>query len=252
MTTQEALRTLGVRGDTLSTDEKAALDHDGYLPLYGIRSPDEAAQFAARLDALWDEERERAGSETYQERGSHTLADLVNKDPMFLLCFTHPRILAAVAHVLQGEFHFSSLNARAPLPGQGVQQIHLDYEDEAEPGVYYGCNTIWAIDAFTEENGPTRVVPGSHRSGKVPREEMDDLNAPHPREVHLTGPAGAVFVINAHTWHGGTRNNSDRPRRAMHAYFCRRDVPQQLEQRAFVRPETLAHLSEVERYLLDV
>jgi hypothetical protein len=33
MNTEEALRALGVRDDTLSADEKVALDRDGFLPL---------------------------------------------------------------------------------------------------------------------------------------------------------------------------------------------------------------------------
>ena len=53
-------------------------------------------------------------------------------------------------------------------------------------------------------------------------------------------------------WHGGTLNSTDRPRRALHSYFCRRDQPQQLDQRAYIRPETYERLSEAARYILDI
>lgn len=254
MTLQEALDTLGVRDDTLTEEEKAQLDRDGYLLLRDMFTKEQAARFAARLDALLAEEGERAGCETHQEEGSDRLSDLVNKDPMFDITFTHPRVLAAVAHVIRSDFKFSSLNSRFARPGQGHQGLHVDLDEPitAGPDDCLGCNTVWVLDDFTERNGATRVVPGTHRSGKAPWDEMPDPGAPHPREVKVIAPAGTVLVFSAHTWHGGTRNDTASPRRAMHAYFCRRDQMQQTEQRAYIRSETYARLSDAARYILDV
>lgn len=53
-------------------------------------------------------EGERAGLEVHQEAGTDRLADLGNKDPVFDVCFTDPRLLAGVAPVL-GEFKLSRL-----------------------------------------------------------------------------------------------------------------------------------------------
>ena len=44
---------------------------------------------------------------------------LVNRDPIFEVCFTHPCVLAAMSHVQGGEFKLLSLNARVPSPGFG-------------------------------------------------------------------------------------------------------------------------------------
>ena len=71
-------------------------------------------------------------------------------------------------------------------------------------------------------------------------------------EVQLIAPAGTVVVFNSHLWHGGTRNDSGRPRRALHSYFTRRANGQQLDQKKYIRPETLAHLSPAARFILDV
>jgi ectoine hydroxylase-related dioxygenase (phytanoyl-CoA dioxygenase family) len=254
MNIQEALRALSVQDDTLTQEEKDQLEQQGFLLLSDILTPAETQQCSARLDELLALEGEDAGKEVHQESGADRLADLINKDPLFHTVLKQPRVLAAVAHVIREEFKFSSLNSRATRPGKGQQHLHMDLEewDELIPGRYCGCNSIWVIDDFTEENGPTRVVPGSHRRGKWPQEEMDDVAASHPQEIKLIAPAGSVLIVNAHTWHGGTRNNTDRPRRAMHGYFCRRDLPQQLDQRKYIRPETYERLSPAERYLLDV
>ena len=96
------------------------------------------------------------------------------------------------------------------------------------------------------------MVPGSNRSGKRPQEVLADPAAPHPEQVLLTAPAGTVVVFNSHTWHGGTLNRTDQPRRALHSYFCRREQKQQLDQRAYIRPETRTRLSPAAQAILDV
>ena len=96
------------------------------------------------------------------------------------------------------------------------------------------------------------MVPGSHRFGQAPQEVMADPAAPQRELVQLLAPAGTVVIFNSHTWHGGTLNRTDKPRRAMHSYFCRRDQPQQLDQRKGLGPETLARLSDAEKFILDV
>lgn len=252
MQTSDALAQLGVVDDTLTRDEKDALDRDGFLVLPGILTQAQVAAFGARLDALVASEGDQAGLEVHQEAGTDRLADLVNKDPLFEICFTHPRVLAGIAHVLEGDLKLSSLNARAALPGQGLQALHADWGGAVKVGEYQVCNSIWLLDDFTEHNGATRVVPGSHRSESTPQQAMADPKQPHPDERKLIAPAGSVVVFNSHTWHGGTRNDTPQRRRAMHSYFCRRGQKQQLDQRRYARPETLARLSTAARHVLDV
>jgi ectoine hydroxylase-related dioxygenase (phytanoyl-CoA dioxygenase family) len=175
----------------------------------------------------------------------------VNKDPVFEICFTEPRVLACVAHVL-GEFKLSSLNFRAALPGQGLQALHVEGGPVTDPARYQVCNSIWLLDDFTAGNGATRVVPGSHRFGKTPGDVMTDVRGAHPQEVLLRAPAGTVVVFNSHLWHGVTLNRSPSPRRAAHSYFTRRGNAQQLDQKKYIRPQTLDRLSPAARFVLDV
>jgi ectoine hydroxylase-related dioxygenase (phytanoyl-CoA dioxygenase family) len=251
MDSGRALRELGVTAGLLTAAERARLDADGFLPLPGILPDDQLQVIRQRLAELSAAEGDRAGLEVHQEEGTDRLADLVNKDPVFEVCFTSPRVLAAVAHVL-GDFTLSSLNSRAALPGAGHQRLHTDWAEPVPAGEYQVCNSIWLIDEFTAANGPTRVVPGSHRSGRLPAQVMADPEASYPDEVTLLGRAGTVVVFNAHVWHGGTSNTTQRPRRALHSYFCRRGRKQQLDQRAYIRPETRARLSPAAQHILGV
>src|SRR6266700_3410989 len=167
-----ALAELGVTEATLDADTSERLDRDGYAPLPGVLSAGQLMAIRARLAELLAAEGDQAGIEVHQEAGTDRLADLVNKGPMFQACFTDPRVLACIAHVL-GDFKLSSLNFRAARPGQGRQPLHAD---------------------FTAGNGATRVVPGSHRNGRPAREALADPAAAHPDEVRLIAPAGTVVV----------------------------------------------------------
>jgi ectoine hydroxylase-related dioxygenase (phytanoyl-CoA dioxygenase family) len=246
-----ALAELGVWAAGLDPETMAQLDRDGYAALPGVLTDEQVAAIRVRLDELLAAEGDRAGLEVHREAGTDRLADLVNKGSVFEPCFTEPRVLACIAHVL-GEFKLSSLNSRAALPGEGHQGLHTDWGGPVPAGSYEVCNSIWMLDDFTEENGATRVVPGSHRSGTHPGVAMADPAAAHPDQVLLTGQAGTVVVFNSHVWHGGTTNRTDRPRRALHSYFTRRGNQQQLDQQKYIRPETLARLSPAARFILDV
>ena len=108
------------------------------------------------------------------------------------------------------------------------------------------------LDDYDEGNGTTRCIPGSHLSAKLPQDVLIDPAAPQWNEVKLVAPAGSVMIFNSHTSHGGTRNTSNRRRRGLHSYFCRRDQVQQLDQRKYVRQMTYDRLSPAARVILDL
>jgi ectoine hydroxylase-related dioxygenase (phytanoyl-CoA dioxygenase family) len=163
-----------------------------------------------------------------------------------------PQVLAAANHVLPGDLKVCALNFRAARPGEGNQELHSDYGALRDDGSFKLCNSIWLLDDFTSENGATRIVPGSHRSGRLPADDMDDPLAPHPDEIVFNAKAGTVVVFNGHTWHGGTQNRTNVPRRAMTFAYARRDENQQFDVATNMRKETYDRLSPAERFLLDV
>lgn len=249
---EEALRQLGVAPDTLSPEEKDGLDELGYVIFPDILSSFQLEELRDKYEELMDTEGMNAGKEVHQEEGTRRLADLVNKGEIFDGIYTHPKILAAIHHVLKREFKLSSLNARDAIPGAGRQALHADWGTRAEHEPFHVCNSIWLIDEFTPENGATRVVPGTHRLAGLPRDYLEDPMAPHPDEVLIVAPAGSVGVFNSHLWHGGTHNRTDRTRRALHSYYTTREHPQQLNQAQYIRKRTYDRLCQAARYLLDV
>ena len=259
---ESACRDLGIEDEDnplLSAAERRALDEDGYVNLGRLLTPAQLQAMRERLGDAAMREGAASGHEVSQTRGiarlSGTVIKAMNRDGLLDPFSFHPKLLAAVRHVLGPRFRYSSSNFHCPLPGYGHQAIHADWGwGVRDPEV---VNAIWLLDDFTEQNGPTRVVPGSHRWREHPMGSMvdgapRDLRAPVPGEVHLTGMAGSCIAYNAHLWHSGTQNRSPNLRRAQHAFFTRTvratqtDVPALLDRSVFER------LDPVARAVLDV
>jgi hypothetical protein len=235
----------------VNAEQAASLDRLGYATLPGFIPPDLLDQLRRRIDELFILEGAQAGAEFKQEPGAARLANLANKGEVFRRCIAMDRLLEPVRHVLGPEIKLSSLNARTAHPFNGVSQpLHADMGAIPDERGFWVCNTVWLLDDFTTENGTLRVIPGTHRVGRLPQQALADPAAPHPDEVLLTGRAGDVFIMNAHLWHGGGENRTALPRRAMHAFYCRRDKPQQQYQKGLLSAETQAACTAEQRWIL--
>ena len=183
------------------------------------------------------------------------LANLANKGDEFRRLMMHPAVLEVVRMVLGARVRLNMLNARDAMPHGGARQpLHTDADHGAKADAqgYLVCTAIWMLDAFTRENGATRLVPGTHREAALPKETLADVYAPHPAQVYVTGQPGDVFVFNGHCWHAGGANNTDDARRAILAHYARADQPQRLNQKESLSPEVQAALSPRERDVLGL
>ena len=128
----------------------------------------------------------------------------------------HDNVLPIVEGVLDSGCLVSSLSSIAIEPGEVPQPIHADDQliPLPRPHVPIVCNTMWALTDFTEKNGATRLVPGSHTSERTP-----DLG-----ETIETGAAvmrrGSVLVYNGSLWHGGGANESGERRLGIAMNYC--------------------------------
>jgi ectoine hydroxylase-related dioxygenase (phytanoyl-CoA dioxygenase family) len=266
--TEQALADLGVTPDDFTDQQRQRLDQDGYFIVPGYFSADQVEQLREQFD-IWERQATPRTDLAIEPGTAVFLHDLFNKSEVFdsvLRC----RPTLAAAHQLLGEIHVYSLNGRNPAQGHGQQALHSDVPSTG-PNQWRLVNTMIMLDDMTEENGPTRLVPGSHKwpSLNVPEDNLSgaqrpvpsadelallpaDPMVPHPSEVKVTGTAGSVCVINAHIWHGGTLNRSGAKRRLLHLAVGKRDIPQQFNQRDHLTPSLAKRASAAERYLLDI
>lgn len=245
----------------LTSDKIDFLDTYGYVALGQILSDNEVKNINHQIDLLLKTEGDNAGAELFEskyirhpkEAGADRLADLVNKGETFDVFYSHKRVLSGIEAVLGTNYKLSSLNYRAAKPGLGAQKLHVDWKDGiVTDGDYKVCNSIWLLDDFTSANGPTRLVPGSHKWPQLPDQMMEDPYASHPDEITLLAPAGSVFIFNSHIWHGGTTNQTSNYRRSIHSYFCSSDQPQQINQRKYITEETRNRIGLSGQKVLDI
>lgn len=122
-----------------------------------------------------------------------------------------------IEQIIGDDIELLELAYRCPEPGFGSQKLHADDVPKLDTGPDRCATVIVALTEFTETNGATRLVPGSHRRPDLQRRSgaADSVNG----EVVMTGPAGTAFVFSGHVLHSGTDNRSDRPRPALQMTF---------------------------------
>jgi hypothetical protein len=269
MDTMTALAEIGVSGKSLSDRQRRQFDTDGFFIIEDALSGEECDRMAAEFDRLVAVEQRQSAVIIDPEPGVSQLSDLFNKSQVFDPCLEVPAALQASAELL-GEIKIHGANIREPWQGKGLQPLHSDVT-KLGPEDWQVTNILFLIDPLTEENGATRIVPGSHRWVHLnvpacnifddsPRTGVPGSNenipsdplASYPGEVRITSERGAAAVVNAHIWHGGTENTNGRRRRMLHLTYTRRDLPQQFEQRKYLTPGLYRRLSRSQRFLYDV
>ena len=146
-----------------------------------------------------------------QPRGNRTegfatkrMYNLLAKDRAFWKLPIHPNVLPFAEELLDPECILSGTTCMDIGPGEVHQGLHSDdgLVTVQRPRMPFMVTTIWAFTDFTDANGATRVVPGSHLMDHEPRknEQIDHI----PAEM----PAGSVLIVNGGTWHCGGANTT--------------------------------------------
>lgn len=138
----------------------------------------------------------------------------------------HENVLPVVEGVLDAGCLVSSLSSISIMPGETPQPIHADDQliPLPKPHPPIVCNTMWAISDYTDDNGATRIIPGSHLRDHSPAygEEYDSVPAAMPK--------GSVMVYDGAMWHGGGANRSDDRRVGIAMNYCAGYIRQQENQ----------------------
>jgi ectoine hydroxylase-related dioxygenase (phytanoyl-CoA dioxygenase family) len=269
MYTKRALRELGVTPDTLTLHQKQQFDEQGFFIVENVLSPSDCAIICEEFERIHAEEKDRGGHEVHVEPGARRISNIFNKSNAFDRCLWISEVMAASAYLL-GEIKVHGANLRDPVKGYGNQDLHVDvpklFADD-----WWVVNAMLMFDDMTLDNGPTRIVPGSHKWAPInvpyvnigdwepaPLTAEDearmpkDLGAPYPGEVLVEAPAGSAIICNSSGWHAGTLKKTDAHRRMLHLTFTRRDLPQQLVQHDHLTQALYDRMTPVQRYLLEI
>ncbi|MEO0492206.1 MAG: phytanoyl-CoA dioxygenase family protein [Actinomycetota bacterium] len=155
----------------------------------------------------------------------------------------HPTVVATcddfLGHVTSYQLHLTQIIDIGP--GGEAQPIHRDqwaFDFFPFPTGYdVQCNTIWAGDDFTKENGATRVVIGSNQLEDGLKFALEDSI---PAEM----TKGSVLFYSGSVYHGGGANDSDANRRAINITYNVGFLRQEENQYLSVPRETAATFPE--------
>jgi ectoine hydroxylase-related dioxygenase (phytanoyl-CoA dioxygenase family) len=216
----------------------AHLDHvaeHGYTVVpdaIGADLVDELVEVLARLE---HDLGAKPARNSFEGTSTVRIYNLLAHHPVFQRVPVHPHVLPVVEGVLDNGCLVSSLSSIAIDPGQVAQPIHADDQlmPLAKPHVATVCNSMWALTDFTEANGATRIIPGSHRSDRSP-----DFTSEHP-SIPAEMTKGSVLVWHGSLWHGGGANTTAERRTGLAMNYCAGWVRQQENQQVGIPLDTL-------------
>ena len=209
---------------------KADLDVHGYCLIKDALSPEEVSAVRKRLEDQWAAEAE-IGKAMTNPTGVHNTCNLLNKGDIFQKVVLHPVADLLLEHVLGDGFLISAICGPQTVPGSKAQGLHIDqFLFGVQTDFSLVANAFFMLDDFTEENGATRVIPGSHLwtperiaeryEGLAVSGHGDGDNPPDT--IPALGKAGTCFVFEGRLLHGAGKNQStDKTRAGITSYYCR-------------------------------
>jgi ectoine hydroxylase-related dioxygenase (phytanoyl-CoA dioxygenase family) len=192
------------------------LKRDGYTVVRGAIQGALVGDVERELARIEKAEKVVPASNIFEGLRTVRIYNLLARARVFEAIPVHESVLPIVERVLDKGCLVSSLSSIAIEPGEDAQILHADDQliPLPKPHVPIICNTMWAITDFTEENGATRLVPGSHTRPRSP--DLGEAVETVPAEMER----GSVLVFDGSIWHGGGANRSAARRTGVAMNYC--------------------------------
>jgi hypothetical protein len=211
----DRLEEIGI-GRRATPEEIRALDEQGFVVIPELLTSADVEVLVTDFERLIATDPEARQHELGTRR-TQARSDV----DAFAICWRHRVVLDAASHLLGAVFQVGHVDLRDPTPGHGEQRLHPDHGPTPLPGV----TATWFLDAWSDTNGATRVLPGSHHSPPVSSEvPIPATETPGPGEVVVVGPPGSLLLRDARLFHAAGRNVTTEPRRAA-LIFYQHDIP---------------------------
>ena len=244
----------------------AQLEREGWAIVENVLSPEEVAALAAEMTAVF----EATPPDRENDQRNEFRHAMLNRSPLSQRAIAAPAILDAIEPLLGEDCHVIANTAWRNVAGHQGGGWHMD----AGPHVPRPAGVAWPDDIpypvfaigmhlflldCPEQAGPTAVLPGSHRSGRLPPSSIQDDATPtfEGREpVLLTARAGDAALFVSDAWHRGTPAQPGFHRFFLQAHYARRDIAQRIlttREANHLTPEAIARATgERDRTLLGL
>src|SRR3954451_24528687 len=182
----------------------ARIEQDGFTILERGIEAELLDAIAADLARIERDERVVPAQNPFEGTRTVRIYNLLARGKLYEQIPVHESVLPVVEKVLDRGCLVSSLSSIGIDPGESPQPIHADDQliPIPKPHPPTVCNTMWALTDFTEANGATRIIPGSHLRDRSP-----DFGQPYD-SIAAEMPKGSVLVWHGSLWHGGGANTT--------------------------------------------
>jgi len=222
------------------TDEAlGALEQDGAVFLTAALAVEKCSEAREKIDALtpqhWDETHDdRRG--TAPGRFLDRYLCVFNRDPYWLQFLDRPGVIDIAEAALGRDCHVVGETAWRSHPGFQGEPLHVDHLPFTWPE--HAVTEQFRVPPFiitvhfylndvTPALAPTRIVPGSHRAGRLPTGHEDTWQG-HAAEAVLAR-AGDCLLFRSDVWHAGSDNRTpDDVRYLLQVHYGRREMAQHL------------------------
>jgi ectoine hydroxylase-related dioxygenase (phytanoyl-CoA dioxygenase family) len=212
---------------------------DGFTVVEDAIEPDLVAALGADLGRLERELGIEPAPNPFEGTRTWRIYNLLAHGELYERIPVHSNVLPVVEGVLDPGCLVSSLSSISIGPGETEQPIHADDQviplPKPHPAIV--CNTMWALTDFTEANGATRLVPGSHLRDRSP------TFGRHYDSVPAEMRAGSVLVWHGSLWHGGGANRTGARRVGIAMNYCAGFIRQQENQQLGIPREIARRFS---------
>jgi len=222
---------------TVSVSEVlSTLERDGCAVVEGVLSPEEVVATRAELGRILEDTP--SGRNLFEGARTKRVYALFRKTRSLDTAAIHPLVTGVLDDVLV-DYQLSGPTGIEIGPGEAAQVLHYDdaIYPVPRPHPELVVNTMWALDDFTEANGATRFIRGSHRW-------VDERPAPDAVTETAEMAAGSVFFYLGSLWHGGGANETQKPRLGVVLEYAVSWVRQQENHVLAVPPEVVRELPE--------
>ena len=219
-----------------------AIDRDGYTIVENAIESEFIAELRENLERLERDLGIAPARNDFEGERTYRIYNLLAHGGVFEKVPVHPRVLPIVEGVLDSGCLISSLSSIDIAPGETPQLLHSDDQviglPRPHPAVV--CNTLWALSDFSEENGGTHLVPGSHKWDHCPD---PTASHEHTHPIQAVMPRGSILIWHGSLWHGGGANRSAHRRTGIAMNYCAGFIRQQENQQLGIPREVACRFS---------
>jgi ectoine hydroxylase-related dioxygenase (phytanoyl-CoA dioxygenase family) len=226
------------------SDYKYKLETTGYVIVPNFLTQNKCEELKRKLMEQIDCYNLRENSRSKLDR--YHIHDLLVKDVSFGKLLEDERLQKLVALLLKEYWVMYAFTSSSLPPNESNYggRLHVDSPRFIRD---YPTNVgvIWALDPFTIENGCTKMLPASHHSLTIPRDELFQEMA-----ENVICNKGDLIIFNARVWHRAGFNNSNQWRHALTMNCCRPFMKQRMDWVRFIPKEIAEQLNDQAKRIL--